>query len=536
MLIVTIILSTVALSAAEDGAEALLRQHKIATDKESLSQYMKSYYEGRVPGKVAAWVEDLGNSSYTIRERAFAELRSRQAIALPLIKRAANSGDLEVRYRARKLLEYFGKGKSQREQILHAMFNVIEKKKLTGLAADLIKMFPLCEAYFVQRQAQKALVATSTPEDIERLKDATDNKLQPLGIAAVHALGGLETGEAKKAILKTLESESEPLRLAAAEILATRADRACLKTLVESLESSDVDVRSRSHHILHALTGQKIVFTSYAKEEDRKGPVSQWKSWFEQEGEKAVLKHPLDLDRILLGRILVCVQSQNRLFELDASGKVVWEQKNFNRPWACQGLPNGHRLVGSYGSRSVQEFDAAGEVVWQKTGLPGGVTSVQRLANGNTLVACTDSNKILELDREGKTTWSANVPGRPFFAQRLENSRTLVALHTGKKVVEVDTNGKIVWTANYKLESPQSARRLKNGNTLVSDHSFRKVVELNRDGQATWETTTGEIYDAQRLPNGTTLIVDGTGIKKIAPSKKVIWEFKIAGACRAFAY
>lgn len=536
MLILTIIFSTLAFAPAEDGAETLLSLHKIATDKESLSKYMRSYYEGSVPTDVVAWIEDLGNRSYPVRERAFAELRSKQVSALPLIKQAANSGDLEVRYRARKLLEYFGKGESQRDQILHAIFRVIEQKKLTGLSDELIKIFPICEAAFVQRQAQRALVATSTPEDIERLKNATDDKLQPLGIAAVHALGGLELEEAKKAILKTLESEREPLRLAAAEVLATRADRACLRPLVESLESSDVDVRSRSHHILLALTGQKIGFTSYANEEERKGPVSQWKSWLELEGAKAELKHPLDLDKILLGRILVCVQSENRVFELDSSGKVVWEQKNFIHPWACQGMRNGHRLVGSYSTRMVQEFDASGKVVWQKTGLPGGVTSVQRLDNGNTLVACTDSNQILEIDKEGKTTWSAIVPGRPFFAQRLENSRTLVTLHTGKQVVEVDTNGKIVWTANYKLESPQSARRLENGNTLVSDHSTRKVVELNSEGEATWETTAGEIYDAQRLPDGTTLIVDSTGVKKIAPSKKVIWEFKIAGACRAFEY
>ena len=322
----------------------------------------------------------------------------------------------------------------------------------------------------------------------------------------------------------------------AAEILAMRANRNCLKPLAELLNSSDVDVRTRANHILRALTGKKIVFTAYAKEEERKGPVSEWKSWIENEGVKAELKHPLNLDNILLGRILVCVQSQNRIYELDSTGKMVWEKKNFTRPWGCQGLPNGHRLVGSYTSRMVQEFDAAGKVVWSKTGLPGGITSVQRLGNGNTLVACTDAQKILEIDRAGKITWTAAVSGRPFFAQRLDNGRTLVTLHGNKKVVEVDRTGKIVWSANFKLSNPQSARRLENGNTLVTDYSTRRVIEMNREGKVIWETTANRVYDAQRLPNGTTLVVDITGVKKISPGKKVIWEHKVSGAVRAVAY
>jgi hypothetical protein len=536
MLNLTLLLSTLTLTIADEQAEALLKQHKIKTDRDSLSKFMQSYCDGNAPPEIVAWIEDLGGKSYSVRERASAELRNMRISALPLVKRAADSDDLEVRYRARKLLELFEKGESQRAQLLHAMFTVIEKKKLSGLAGHVIRMFPFCEATFVQRQAQKALGATSTPEDIKLLKGAAVNKMQPLAVAAVRALGALDADAAKDAVIETLKSDRDSLRVVAAEILAMRANRNCLKPLAELLNSSDVDVRTRANHILRALTGKKIVFTAYAKEEERKGPVSEWKSWIENEGVKAELKHPLNLDNILLGRILVCVQSQNRIYELDSTGKVVWEKKNFTRPWGCQGLPNGHRLVGSYTSRMVQEFDAAGKVVWSKTGLPGGITSVQRLGNGNTLVACTDAQKILEIDRAGKITWTAAVSGRPFFAQRLDNGRTLVTLHGNKKVVEVDRTGKIVWSANFKLSNPQSARRLENGNTLVTDYSTRRVIEMNREGKVIWETTANRVYDAQRLPNGTTLVVDITGVKKISPGKKVIWEHRVSGAVRAVAY
>ena len=105
--------------------------------------------------------------------------------------------------------------------------------------------------------------------------------------------------------------------------------------------------------------------------------------------------------RPFLGRLLVCDHAQNLLVEFDTDAQASGKPAAGTQPWACQGLANGHRLVGSYHDKSIVEYDARGPEVWRYAGLPGGPTSVERLENGNTLVACTDAGEVRG-DRSGQ--------------------------------------------------------------------------------------------------------------------------------------
>ncbi len=127
--------------------------------------------------------------------------------------------------------------------------------------------------------------------------------------------------------------------------------------------------------------------------------------------------------RLRNGHILYAHNAQ-AIVELDASGKEVRAV-----PFAHQGdgagvwlgvdlLPNGHFLVGVYGENKVVEIDATGKRLWE-----AGVTSPTfplRLRNGHTLVPSADGNRVVELDRGGKEVWSAKSEGggRPFRARR----------------------------------------------------------------------------------------------------------------------
>ena len=86
---------------------------------------------------------------------------------------------------------------------------------------------------------------------------------------------------------------------------------------------------------------------------------------------------------------------QNKVYETDAQGKVVWEQA-VTGVWAVKGLPNGHRLISSYTDKFLVEYDAIGKEIWRFDDLPNKPYSVQRLPNGNTLVPIY-GNEILEI-------------------------------------------------------------------------------------------------------------------------------------------
>jgi outer membrane protein assembly factor BamB len=117
----------------------------------------------------------------------------------------------------------------------------------------------------------------------------------------------------------------------------------------------------------------------------------------------------------------VYVTSGNTVFELEADGKVA-RQLNLGAIGNTSGwssverLPGGNYLVALYSNNKVVEVDAAGKVLWEcKAANPGHAT---RLRNGNTLVANIEGRTVVEYDRAGKEVWSVKAPGRPFHAWR----------------------------------------------------------------------------------------------------------------------
>jgi hypothetical protein len=70
------------------------------------------------------------------------------------------------------------------------------------------------------------------------------------------------------------------------------------------------------------------------------------------------------IDVMSNGHILIPMRDDNRLVELDASGKEVWKVDH-PQPISAVRLPNGHTLINSYSEFRTVEVDAAGKVVWE---------------------------------------------------------------------------------------------------------------------------------------------------------------------------
>ena len=92
--------------------------------------------------------------------------------------------------------------------------------------------------------------------------------------------------------------------------------------------------------------------------------------------------------------------------------------------------------------------------------------------------------------------------------QYLGPGAILVADSDNDRVVELhERNGswEVAWgvdSANgVRFDWPRDADRLPNGNTLITDSRNNRIVEVTPDGETVWSTETGIWpYDAERLP------------------------------------
>jgi len=107
------------------------------------------------------------------------------------------------------------------------------------------------------------------------------------------------------------------------------------------------------------------------------------------------------------------------------------------------------------------------------------------------------------------------------------------------KIIEVDMNGRIIWeyVLPFNLRSYNNpgfdVERLSNGNILFV-LPLKGIYEINRSGDIVWSYLDKQVtHDADRLPNGNTIVVFGgfdqkndIQAKEINSKGKVVWTWK----------
>lgn len=149
----------------------------------------------------------------------------------------------------------------------------------------------------------------------------------------------------------------------------------------------------------------------------------------------------------------------------------------------------------------------------------------KRALRGRTLVCLTQAGRVVEYDVSGKQTWTM-AANMPFGVQGLSNGNRLVSTFSDRKVVEYDEAGKKAWELDIARGYPIRVYRLESGNTLVVTQNESQVLEYRTDKSIAWQFTAGgTVSDAQRMPNGNTLVsvMDGQ-VLEVNPSGKVVWS------------
>jgi len=238
----------------------------------------------------------------------------------------------------------------------------------------------------------------------------------------------------------------------------------------------------------------------------------------------------------------------NRLLELDASSKVIWEHKPPSLAVIFHVLPNGNVLY-AYGGKptGVREVTRKGEEIWNYFSKCPQVLGCERLRNGNTLVAEQGPCQAVEVNPKGEVVrvTPLKTSHEAYHLQvrnihKLANGNILAA-HEGEGAVrEVDVDGKVVWEYTG-VENAGDAQRLPSGNTLISCGTQKRVIEVTPDKKIAWQFTAADapelnitwVSSIQQLPNGHLLVgnflrgQEGKGAHafEVTRDKKVVWKW-----------
>jgi outer membrane protein assembly factor BamB len=173
------------------------------------------------------------------------------------------------------------------------------------------------------------------------------------------------------------------------------------------------------------------------------------------------------------------------LLELTTDGNVVWEWRV-----ADHLDPEKDHITGEQDGRDE----------WTHA------NGLSEMPDGNTLLSCRNTSTVMMIDRKtGDIYWKLGPP--PLSGQHapylLENGHVLLfdngpprldETFPNSRVVEIDPETKaIAWKlpgkppANLFSDRISNARRLPNGNTLINEGTCGRFFEVTPDGSVVWE-------------------------------------------------
>ena len=236
---------------------------------------------------------DLGDDDYFVRQSASEALLQYHVLPIRLLQEAAQSDDLEVRSRAKRILK--GRGAGHSEKMLVAALRTIQQERLPGFAAEVVHAVSSHDADTLHRIAAEALVATATTEDADLLRAALANDVARIRIAATEALLAVLKTAALADIKPLLGDPDRHVKLAAAMAVANCGGRACLDTFVELLDADELTVRLHAAEAIRFASGKAFGYKATASPEERLTATAAWAGWVRGPGRSAKLRFPIEL-------------------------------------------------------------------------------------------------------------------------------------------------------------------------------------------------------------------------------------------------
>lgn len=501
---------------AEDTAAVDLATLKAAgvetTPAGLLAFFKKRTLSDEMRQRILSLIRQLGADEFVLREKATQDLIDLGTPGRPLLTRALEDRDLEIRKRARTVLARL-QTLADDAVLLPAAARALAKARPAGAAEVLLAFLPNVEDADLTDEVARSL-APLTPGQGGTLSPAVVAALaDPLPLkraAAAGALAAVGGAAQRPAVRKLLTDPDSGVRRRVALALLEARDRAALPALIALLTAPSADDASVAENALLAVAGERAPAsreqdTPAAREQQRR----VWQQWWDRHGPTIDLAK-VDLDAVGKGFTLVATMSTVKtttgsVMELDSAGKVRWRIDNLSYPVYASRYRRDRVLICEYYGNRVSERDLKGTIVWQKV-LPAQVLSAERLPDGRYFAVTR--NGLLELDRLGNVTRTITRPYDVLAAHRQRDGK-ITLLTTSGNCLRLDSEGKQLGSfAIGFLGSPIGFRAhfLPSGGVVVPDYSRSKVREFDAAGKTVWEADAMRPNAVVRLANGNTLV------------------------------
>ncbi|SFT00903.1 Arylsulfotransferase (ASST) [Halostagnicola kamekurae] len=137
---------------------------------------------------------------------------------------------------------------------------------------------------------------------------------------------------------------------------------------------------------------------------------------------------------------------------------------------------------------------------------------------GRIMVSVRNQDQVVFLDRDEGVleNWTLGSENEYDTLHEQHNPDYIPESRGGPAILVADSeNGRIVefqredgeWAQSWEWQDdqvqwPRDADRLPNGNTLITDSHGKRVIEVNQSGDIVWEVESTMPYDAERLETG----------------------------------
>jgi len=192
-----------------------------------------------------------------------------------------------------------------------------------------------------------------------------------------------------------------------------------------------------------------------------------------------------------------------------------------------------HLLVGDIGRDSVHVIDTeTGMIEWSwdaQSAIPlseGGafpadwthLNDVEYVGDGRVMASLRNQDQVVFVDMEEglKEDWTLGADGDHDTLYEQHNPDYIPEEQGGPAILVADSeNNRVVeyqredgeWVQSWewsdpRIQWPRDADRLPNGHTLITDSDGGRVVEVDREGEIVWSANADTPYEAERFGTG----------------------------------
>lgn len=476
-------------------------------DKRLLDEVRKRTVTDALRKKAEGLIRQLGDSDFSVRQKAQAEVKAMGSLIVPLLRHAMRDPDLEIRSRARDCLSSMERDKNV--PLSPMTPRLIGLRKPADAAETLMAFVPFAEEETTLPEVQFALNAVAMkrgkPDQaiVRSLNDAQATRRA--AAAEALCLGG--DRDHLPAIRKLLKDAIPSVRLKVALALAGIGQRDAVSPLIDLLGELPSSEAEPAEEYLQRLAGDKPP-TNLPNGDDkaaRKKRKEAWAAWWKTNGTRIALvdRYPPEGTEHYLGHILLAIANTGEAMELDKDRKERWKITGLMGPRDVQVIGHDRILIAEANGQRVTERNRRGEIIWQKQTTGSMPVAAQRLRNGHTFIAC--QNKLMEVDRAGNEVFSINRPHDVTMARRMRDGQ-IVMVSSRQQCIRLDTTGKELKSFQHQCPWQTGVDILPNGHVIIPAAWFNKLTEYDPDGKTVLDLNVNQPWAATRLRNGNLLM------------------------------